>query len=308
MALKVVLEWLGSCSGCEIAFLNMGEKLIELFTSDFEIVHAPLLMDNKYHEIDDDTLSLPEADLGIVSGCVNTEDHVLVLDQLRAKCDFLVAMGTCATHGGIPALMNSMDVKDSIQSIFDGASNESGGTVPAQGVPEHLERIYACDEKVSIDLMLPGCPPQPELIEEVLLSRVENREPLLPGRSVCETCPVDRKGKGSVSRVKRMVSKVDGDTAAPLTEMRCLLEQGFLCMGPVTIAGCASKAGPRCISARVPCRGCYGPVRERGNQLLDMMNAMTSNGIDYKTVVDRRSLLRFSGGHGLLRHVKRREV
>ncbi|MBW2682854.1 MAG: methyl viologen-reducing hydrogenase, partial [Deltaproteobacteria bacterium] len=62
---------------------------------------------------------------------------------------------------------------------------------------------------------------------------------------------------------------------------------------------------PGCISARVPCRGCFGPVRKGGNQLLDMMNGLASNGIDYKSVVDRRSILRFTGAHGRLRPVKK---
>jgi F420-non-reducing hydrogenase small subunit len=39
-----------------------------------------------------------------------------------------------------------------------------------------------------------------------------------------------------------------------------------------------------------------------------MMNALASNGIDYKSVVDRRSMLRFSGAHGTLRPVKKRVV
>ena len=90
----------------------------------------------------------------------------------------------------------------------------------------------------------------------------------------------------------------------PLNEMRCLLEQGLLCMGPVTRAGCAGNNGeaPRCLIARVPCRGCFGPVQREGNQLMDMYNALASNDIDFTALVDPTSMLRFSGGHGLLRH------
>ncbi len=87
--------------------------------------------------------------------------------------------------------------------------------------------------------------------------------------------------------------------------MRCLLEQGFMCMGPVTLAGCAKRGVPACIEARVPCRGCFGSVRPKGNQLLDMMNALASNGIDCMSVVDRRSIQRFCGAHGNLRPKKK---
>ena len=39
--------------------------------------------------------------------------------------------------------------------------------------------------------------------------------------------------------------------------------------------------------------------------MLDMMNALASNGIDFKSVVDRRSMLRFSGAHGNLRPTRK---
>ena len=82
----------------------------------------------------------------------------------------------------------------------------------------------------------------------------------------------------------------------------CVSQQGFACMGSVTRAGCSGNNGeaPRCISARVPCRGCYGPVKQDGNQMLDMLNAFSSNGIDISTLKDKKGLLRFSGGHGRL--------
>ena len=51
---------------------------------------------------------------------------------------------------------------------------------------------------------------------------------------------------------------------------------------------------PRCIEARVPCRGCHGPVRKGGNQLMDILNALASNGIDTKNLPDRLLSLRFS--------------
>ena len=44
-----------------------------------------------------------------------------------------------------------------------------------------------------------------------------------------------------------------------LEKMRCINEQGFLCMSPVTLTDCSGKTeGVRCIQARAPCRGCFG--------------------------------------------------
>jgi F420-non-reducing hydrogenase small subunit len=127
--------------------------------------------------------------------------------------------------------------------------------------------------------------------------------PQLPTKSVCDTCPTLRRGKGELKQVQRFLQPPQyGAQDEPLDKMRCLLEQGLLCMGPVTRAGCGGDSvTPRCIAARVPCRGCYGPVQQEGNQLLDMLNALASNGIDVKSLPERASLLRFSGAHRLLR-------
>ncbi len=308
MALRVAFEWLGSCSGCEISFLNIGEDLVGLLSDELEIVHAPLLMDHKYSIPADGSggVSIPFADIGFISGGINNEEHLTVLKEMRRKCNFLVAMGTCATHGGIPALMNGTDQQQSWGAIFQNSEGEQDGGIPTQCVPAPLDRVYACDEKTDIDLLLPGCPPNPQFMVRIIRSVIDQQEADLPTRSVCDTCPVKREGKGQVAAVKRFLVNAEYNSKEPLEEMRCLLEQGFMCMGPVTLSGCASGGSPSCIQARVPCRGCYGPVRKGGNQMLDMMNAMASNGIDFKSVVDRRSLLRFSGAHGQLRPLKKR--
>ena len=310
MGVPTALEWLGSCSGCEIAILNIGEALVPIITEALDIVHAPVLMDHKYFGQCGEgvTLNIPEATVGIVTGGVSNHEHLEVLEEMRAKCKVLIALGTCATHGGIPALMNGQDRAASWEEIYQTVTTDPGAKVPNVEVPAPLDRVYACDEKVKIDMQLPGCPPNPELIAEVIVSLLENRSPVLPGKSVCDTCPTQRQGKGDVDRVKRFITNAKFTPGAPIDEMRCLLEQGYLCMGPVTAAGCAKRGAPSCISARVPCRGCFGPVRKDGNQLLDMMNALASNGIDFKSVVDRRSLLRFSGAHGLLRPSKKTAV
>ena len=309
MGVTTALEWLGSCSGCEIAILNIGEALVPIITEALDIVHAPVLMDHKYFGQTGEgvTLEIPKAVVGIVTGGVSNHEHLEVLEEMRKKCDVLIALGSCATHGGIPALMNGQDRQQSWEEIYQTITTDPGAKIPTVEVPAPLDRVYACDEKVKIDMQLPGCPPNPAHIAEVIFSLLENRAPVLPTKSVCDTCPTKREGKGEVSEIKRFITNAKYNGDEPLSEMRCLLEQGFLCMGPVTAAGCSRGTAPSCLVARVPCRGCFGPVRKDGNQLLDMMNALASNGIDFKSVTDRRSLLRFSGAHGLLKPLKKRQ-
>ncbi len=306
MAVRAALEWFNSCSGCEIAILNIGEALVPLLTEQLEVVHAPVLMDHKLLGQRGDGLGpdIPEAAVGMVSGGIANSEHLEILLKMRQRCRILVALGTCATHGGIPALMNGQGLRRGLEGAFATSTTDPGSPFPDVELPAPLDRVYACDEKVKIDIFLPGCPPNPQLIAEVLTAVAEDRVPVLPGKSVCDTCPTVRKGKGAVSEVRRFL--VNADAEGPVEDTRCLLEQGFMCMGPVTAAGCAAQGLPRCIAARVPCRGCFGPVRQDGNQLLDMMNALASNGIDYTSVVDRRSLLRFSGAHGRLRPIRKK--
>lgn len=304
MKLRVAEDWLHSCAGCEIAILNTGEQFLALLT-DLDVVHMPVLMDHKYFGQcgEKNELSLPEADVGIVSGSLAHEEHLQIVKEMRRKCKVLIALGTCATHGGIPALMNMWGNEKGMETVFLTSTTDHCET-PAEGLPKWLDRVYAVDEKVAVDFHLPGCPPNPERIASILQALVHGQELKHKVRSVCDSCPAQRKGKGDVWEVRRFLVNADYEPETPLAEMRCLLEQGFLCMGPVTADGCAQNGAPGCIEARVPCRGCFGPVRRDGNQLLDMMNALSSNLVDYKSVIDRRSLLRFSGSHGLLRPIR----
>ncbi len=304
MKILVAEEWLHSCSGCEISILNTGAGLLELFEL-MDIVHMPVLMDHKLcgQLGDNEQLSIPKADVGIISGGVAHKEHLETLLEMRKQCTTLIGLGTCASHGGIPAMANQWSTQQFLTTVFSTPSTDSC-SVPEMEVPAFLDRVYAIDEKVAVDILVPGCPPAPDTIKDVLTAVIQGTDLNLPAKSVCDTCPTLRRGKGETGTVHRFVDNAEYQPDQPLAEMRCLLEQGLLCMGPVTAAGCSRQGAPQCISARVPCRGCFGPVRNKGNQLLDMMNALASNGIDFTSVIDRKSLLRFSGAHGRIRKKK----
>ncbi|MHB8068134.1 MAG: NADH-quinone oxidoreductase subunit B family protein [Desulfobaccales bacterium] len=313
MPVKVASEWLNSCSGCEIAILNLGETLLAVLPQ-LEFVHIPVLMDHKYFgqtgEGDIHHLDIPQAVVGLISGGIRNKEHLEVAAAMRQSCQVVIALGTCATHGGIPSLINRWHNDELLERYYRGCETTDPHANPNDpALPPLLDRTYALDEKIKVDLYLPGCPPHPDQIAEAIVSLLEGRAPNLPTKSVCDTCPTIREGKGRVKKVRRFTENAHFEPGRPLSEMHCLLEQGFLCMGPVTRAGCAGASGeaPRCLVARVPCRGCFGPVQHDGNQLLDMLNALASNGIDCNSVTDLPSLLRFSGGHGLVRQVSNKQ-
>jgi F420-non-reducing hydrogenase small subunit len=304
MQVKVASEWLNSCSGCEISIVDMGERLLEVLKVA-QFVHLPALMDHKYFGQlgDGQHIDIPEADVGIISGGLRNEEHVEVAEAMRKSCKLIIALGTCATHGGIPALTNTFTNQAVLDRYYHTETTDPVDAFPAENLPALLDACLALDEKIKVDIYMPGCPPHPDHIFNALVALVEGRSPELPDKSVCDTCPTRREGKGALDRVKRFLeAPAYGAADEPLDQMRCLLEQGFMCMGPVTRAGCGGDGIlPRCISARVPCRGCYGPVRQDGNQRLDMLNALASNGIDLTSLPESVSLLRFSGAHHLLR-------
>jgi F420-non-reducing hydrogenase small subunit len=303
MSVTLCSEALSGCSGCEMSLLNAGGLSLSLL-GRFDIVHMPILMDHKYFDSSGGSqeIHIPKARLGLISGGVRNEQQLRIAEKMRRQCDAIWAFGTCAAYGGIPAMMNTFEDEDLFLRYYRTAEGTDAAPDPSQVIPPFLERTFALDEKIAVDFILAGCPPHPDFIASALESILEGKSPELPLMSVCDSCPAKREGKGSAQRIKRFVKNARYQPDKPISEMRCLLDQGILCMGPVTLAGCSGMHGgpPRCIEARVPCRGCYGPVRKDGNQVMDILNALVSNGIDTKNLADRHSLLRFSGSHGRL--------
>jgi F420-non-reducing hydrogenase small subunit len=303
MAARVAEEWLNACSGCEISIVDLGERLLTVLDL-VEFVHIPVLMDHKYYGQlgDGKHIHIPEADVGIISGGIRNSEHLEVAEEMRKQCKIIVALGTCATHGGIPALANSYENQEIFDRYYSTETTDKVDFIPSDGIPKLLDASYALDEKIKVDVYLPGCAPHPDQVFVGLAALLGLMPLALADKSVCDTCPTIREGKGQVKQLRRFLQAPHyGAPDEPINQMRCLLEQGLLCMGPVTKAGCGGDGVvPRCIIARVPCRGCYGPVEQDGNQLMGMLNALASNGIDIGSLPEYASLLRFSGAHHLL--------
>ncbi len=306
MAVTVAEEWLNSCSGCEISILNTGDALLDLLP-ELNFVHIPVLIDHKYYGQtgEKDVMEIPEAVVGIVSGSVRNDEHKQVLEEMRKKTKILIGLGSCAAYGGIPSQANMFTNEDIFEKVFRGCpSTDSAPDPDHPNVPKWLDNCKALDEVVNVDITIPGCPPHPEWIADAITALLKGETSWsLPERSVCDTCPVIREKKSAGGPVKRCTENLEFNPEEGLDKMRCINEQGFLCLGTVTLAGCAGKSGvPRCVQARTPCRGCFGPIRKGARPMVDMMGAMTSIGLDPKTVVDRRAIMnRYIGGHGNLR-------
>ena len=126
----------------------------------------------------------------------------------------------------------------------------------SENLPPLLETLKAVDEIVKVDAYIPGCPTAPELIAQALVEVLNGKPFMLPERSVCDECPVKREKKASGGTLKRPLENITVKQGEPWENTRCYMEQGYLCLGPVTRAGCEA----RCIKGSVPCDGCSGAI------------------------------------------------
>lgn len=304
---KVAEEWLNICGGCEVTILDIGEPLLDLLPS-LQFVHMPVLMDHKYYgQTGEKTeLEIPEADVGIVSGGIRNEKEKHVAEEMRKKCKTLVALGSCACYGGIPALANQYPLTELFDKVYRQSKTTESAADPSEGLPKLTDRVYALDEVVKVDVSIPGCPTSPELVVEALTSLLEGKPFTLPERSVCDDCPTKREKK-AITAVKRPL-----ESMVPLTQKledsRCFMELGYLCVGPATKSGCGgSEKTPRCIKGYMTCRGCFGPIRKGANPMVDMMGALSSIGLDAKLIPDRSATFqRYIGAQGRLKPLIRR--
>ncbi len=304
---RVAEEWLNICGGCEVAILDLGEKLLDLLPS-LDFVHMPVLMDHKYYGQtgEKDELEIPEADVGMISGGIRNDKEKHVAEEMRKQCKTLIALGSCACFGGIPALANMYPLDDLYEKIFRDCKTTESSDNPVEDLPPLTDRVYALDEVIDIDLYLPGCPLNPAIILEALTCLLEGKPFELPERSVCDDCPTKREEKSNVG-LKRPLQDAEF-TPGEYDTMRCFNEQGILCLGPVTKSGCGKQLNgngqivPRCVKGYMPCRGCFGPIREGAKPLVDMMTALSSIGLDARLIDDRRALLnRYIGAQNRLR-------
>lgn len=275
--LKLGFYWAASCGGCEIAVLDINEKILDVVNMA-DIVFWPVAMDVKYKDVE----AMPDKyiDICFFNGSVRTEEQEHMAKLLRRKAKTLVAFGSCAQEGCIPGLANLHDRKEIFEKVYLQSKSTSNptGVVPQTSfkakegtleLPEFYDTVKTLDQTVDVDYYLPGCPPPVKLILNAVEAIAKNELPpkgsvLAPLKSVCDECPRKKENK-RISKIYRVHEKT------PEPE-RCLLEQGIICMGPATRSGC----GAQCLNVDMPCTGCGGPCPNAPEQGSAMMSALAS--------------------------------
>jgi F420-non-reducing hydrogenase small subunit len=276
---KLALYWAASCGGCEIAVLDVEEKILDV-AAFFDIVFWPCAMDFKYKDVQ--AMEDGSIDLCLFNGAIRTSENEAMARLLRRKSKVLVAFGSCATEGCIPGLANLTTKEE----ILDWVYHRSPSTVNENGVrpqprfhvpegeleiPEFYEEVRTLAQVVPVDYFIPGCPPQAPQIVNVL-SAIMTGAPLPPPGSVIgageKTCCDECGRKREEKRIKRFYRPWE---IVP-DPNQCLLDQGIICLGPATRSGC----GALCVRADMPCRGCYGPPPNVMDQGAKMISALAS--------------------------------
>ncbi len=277
--LQIALYWGAACGGCDVAVLDTNEFLLDIAAAA-DIRFWPIAVDGKYHDVE--RMEDGELDLAIFDGAVRNSENEHVARLLRRKSRMLVAFGSCAHMGGIPGLANLTNREEILTAAYlNNASIEPGNrTVPYHEtqvdgmkleIPVFYKRVYKLSDVVDVDYFVPGCPPAPAQVKNVILAVAKGELPPLKSvvgaseRALCDDCRRSKNEKKTKS-FKRPFEIIQDPE-------RCLMEQGILCMGSATRSGC----GVRCPNSNVGCRGCYGPapgVRDQGAKFLSAVASM----------------------------------
>ena len=170
MAARLAEEWFAICGGCEVTILDIGEPLLDVL-KQVEIVHMPVLMDHKlFGQTGEGTeMEIPAADVGLISGGIRSEEHKQLAQEMRKKCKTLIALGSCACFGGVPALANQYTTEELMEKVYRGSVSTESNGMPREEIPALTDRVYAIHEVIKVDLSLPGCPTTPEMVVGALM-------------------------------------------------------------------------------------------------------------------------------------------
>ncbi len=216
---SVAVYKFSSCDGCQLSLLNMEDELLDLAKA----VDIALFLEATR------TARPGPYDIAIVEGSISTEHEIERILEIRRTAKTLIALGTCATAGGVQALRNFADARKMAAAVYEH--------------PEYLSYLPTSEPLsvyVKTDLELWGCPVNKAQVIEVIVALLNDRRPNLPAHTVCMDCK--RRGTSCV-----------------------LVDKGTLCLGPAIQAGC----GAICPAMGRGCYGCFGPAKGANMQSLE---------------------------------------
>lgn len=259
---KLNIEWLSDCGGCHVSIVDLHEAILDVLGS-VEIQRCPVLTDVKDY---------PRAAVGLVSGAIRNEHDRHAAERMRASCDLVIAFGTCAVYGGIPGAGCVHSRAELLDAVYTRNRTTRGARPPDRAVAPLEKMVTPLDEVIPVDLYLPGCPPHPTFTFQALRALIEGRRPVAATRNVCAHC--ERKMQ------KTAVADLRSNHEGLPERETCLLSQGYVCLGSVTLDRCLSP----CPNNGATCTGCAGPSvqvltepnRDIRSEVADRMSRLTA--------------------------------
>ncbi len=197
------------CEGCKLQVLELEDQLLDILAL-VDIVEG--------REIMDDTAD--HMTIAFVEGSVTRESEIPRLEDIRRRCDLLIAIGACATIGGVNAMKNRRVEEELRAAVYGDRAHYWTDTIPARP-------LSAC---VSVDYELHGCPIGGDEFLSVVKALLTGQTPRIKDYPQCMECK--------------------------LKENVCLFQQGQICLGPVVRAGCDVA----CPTLGQACEGCRGLI------------------------------------------------
>ncbi|HMX15589.1 MAG TPA: sulfhydrogenase subunit delta [Rhodocyclaceae bacterium] len=207
---RVAVHKFSSCDGCQLALLNLGATLLDV-VERVDFVHFV-----EMGPVDEEA----EVDIAIVEGSISTPEEAQRIREVRARSKYLIAIGACATSGGIQALRNLNRAPEWTSAVY--------------ASPEYisiLDKVTPISANVRVDLELWGCPVNAHQVLSAIRALLFGVVPPQNHDKLCTEC-------------KR------------LGVVCMMVARDLPCMGPVTQTGC----GVICPRQGRDCYACYGPA------------------------------------------------
>ncbi|NPU85819.1 MAG: NADP oxidoreductase [Syntrophaceae bacterium] len=169
--IKIATDWLAGCAGCHMSFLDIDERIVQLLDA-VEFTSSPVT-DLKHPPKEG-------VDIGILEGAISNTHNVEVAKQMRERARFLIAVGDCATFGGVVAMRNLCGTDAALRRAYLETESVCGGVIPdSQELGKPLEMVTGVDSVVKVDLFIPGCPPRADAFFYALSELLAGRTPVV---------------------------------------------------------------------------------------------------------------------------------
>ena len=168
---KIATDWLAACAGCHMSLLDIDERIVALL-DHVEFTSSPVT-----------DLKRPPKEgvtVGILTGAVANSHNIEVARQMRERCQFLIAVGDCATFGGIVAMRNMVGTQAALERAYLETETTVGGLIPdSPELGKPLDLVTGVDKVVKVDLFIPGCPPSADALFYALSELLAGRVPVV---------------------------------------------------------------------------------------------------------------------------------